>query len=125
METFDEYLAGIQDPAHRQRVQEIFSWIEQQFPELETRIGWNQPMYTHHGTFIISMSAYKLHLAIAPETVAIERFSDDIKASGYRQTKMLFRIGWEQPVDYDLLGKIIAFNIKDKSNIKTFWRKPE
>ncbi len=55
----------------------------------------------------------------------IQRFSDDIKASGYGQTKMLFRIGWEQPVDYDLLGKIIAFNIKDKSNIKTFWRKPE
>lgn len=79
-------------------------------------------MFTDHGTYIIGFSTAKKHLAVAPEEVTIAKFSDQIKNSGYSHTKGLFRIGWEQEVDYKLLEEIIKFNIEDKLDTTTFWR---
>ncbi len=123
MEVFATYLAQIDNPQQRERTEEVLSWIVKKFPNLVPKIAWNQPMFTEHGTFIIGFSVAKKHLAVAPERVAITHFSDDIGQAGYEQTKELIRIKWEQPVDYLLLEKIIEFNILDKADYSTFWRK--
>ena len=59
MELFDEYLERIGDPRHRARIQEVLAWVAETFPELTPRIAWSQPMFTHHGTFIIGFSTAK------------------------------------------------------------------
>lgn len=87
------------------------------------KIAWNQPMFTDHGTFIIGFSIAKHHLAVAPERAGIIRFSDEIVQAGYEHTKELIRIRWDGPVDYSLLEKMIEFNIMDKADCSTFWRK--
>jgi uncharacterized protein YdhG (YjbR/CyaY superfamily) len=86
-------------------------------------MAWNQPMFTDHGTFIIGFSTAKHHLAIAPEIEVIDRFSEDIAKAGYDRSKGLIRIRWDDPVDYSLLQKIIEYNISDKAECTTFWRK--
>lgn len=43
--------------------------------------------------------------------------------AGYDHTKELIRIRWESPVDFSLLEKMIEFNIMDKGDCSTFWRK--
>ena len=93
------------------------------FPQLVPKIAWNQPMFTDHGTFIIGFSAAKQHLAVAPERAGIERFSQEIKQAGYDHTKELIRIRWDGPVDYSLLERLIAFNLLEKVDCSTFWRK--
>ncbi|GIO27348.1 iron chaperone [Ornithinibacillus bavariensis] len=123
MEYFAEFLAGIDDPTHRERTEEIFTWIKDYYPNLEPEIKWNQPMFTDHGTFIIGFSASKKHLAVAPEAVTITYVEDDIKKAGFEYTKELIRFPWNQPFDYSLLEKMIEFNIWDKANCTTFWRK--
>ena len=123
METFADYLAAIANPKHRARVEEVLDWVSEQFPELAPRIAWNQPMFTHHGTFIIGFSVAKQHLAVAPERAAINLFSQDISRAGYNHSKELIRIPWDDPVDYELLEKIIDFNIADKAGLSTFWRR--
>lgn len=123
MEVFREYLARIENPEHRARVEEILEWIFVRFPQLVPRIAWNQPMFTDHGTFIIGFSTAKQHLAVAPEYEATSHFSDEIHQSGYDHTQELVRIKWDLPVDFSLLEKIIEFNIKDKAECSTFWRK--
>jgi len=80
-------------------------------------------MFTDHGTFIIGFSVSKQNLLIAPEVVGINHFSDEIVQTGYDHTKGLMRIRWDRPVDFSLLGKIIDFNILDKADCSTFWRK--
>jgi hypothetical protein len=35
----------------------------------------------------------------------------------------LFRIKWEQEIPYSLLERIIHFNIEDKKECSTSWRK--
>jgi uncharacterized protein YdhG (YjbR/CyaY superfamily) len=79
MDVFAPFLESMENPAHRARMEEVLGHIMERFPELAPRIAWNQPMFTHHDTFIIGFSAAKAHMAVAPENVAIDRFSDAIK----------------------------------------------
>ncbi|AIQ53477.1 iron chaperone [Paenibacillus sp. FSL R7-0331] len=123
MEVFAEYLDGIKNPAHRTRTEEVLSWVAGRYPELEPKIAWNQPMFTDHGTYIIGFSVSKQHMAVAPEVAGINRFSERIVQAGYDHTKQLLRIKWESPVDYSLLEEMIEFNILDKADCATFWRK--
>ncbi|WP_404458004.1 iron chaperone [Oceanobacillus kapialis] len=122
METFNEYVAQI-DPKQRERMQEVLDWVKENFPNLKPRIAWNQPMFTDHGTYIIGFSVSKKHLAVAPEAVGITQFADDIVEAGYDYTKQLMRIPWESPVDFSLLERMIKFNMADKVDCTTFWRK--
>lgn len=123
MDAFEEFLAKIDHPEHRTRTEEVLGWVAERFPGLAPKIAWNQPMYTDHGTFIIGFSVSKKHLAVAPERATMIRFADEIERSGYDHTNELIRIRWENPVDHALLERLIAFNIEDKANCSTFWRK--
>jgi len=123
MEVFDKYLAGIDNPDHRARTEEIMAWVVSKFPNLKPEFKWNTPMFSDHGTFIIGFSTAKQHLSVSPEEVSITKFADDIKQAGYSATKGLFRIPWNKPVNYELLEKMIAFNIEDKAAYTHFWRK--
>ncbi|GFP76448.1 iron chaperone [Clostridium fungisolvens] len=123
MEVFQEYLACIDNPENRARVEEILVWINKKFPSLGRRIAWGQPMFTDHGTFIIGFSVAKHHLAVSPEKACLNHFSDEILQAGYSHSKELIRIPWDSAVDFSLLDKMIEFNIADKIECSTFWRK--
>ncbi|TMW71795.1 iron chaperone [Alteribacter natronophilus] len=123
MKEFAEYLGKIDNEEHRERVEEVLAWVRGTFPGLVPEIKWNQPMFTDHGTFIIGFSTAKRHLAAAPERAGIERFAGDIEKAGYDYTKEIIRIPWDRPVDFSLLEKMIRFNIEDKADYTTLWRK--
>lgn len=123
MDVFAEYLKSIDNPDHRDITEEVLTWVTEKFPHLEPKVAWKQPMFTDHGTYIIGFSVAKHHLAVAPERVGINQFSEDIVEAGYDHTKELVRFKWNRPIDFSLLEKMIAFNIKDKAHCSTFWRK--
>ncbi|WP_449538533.1 iron chaperone [Ferdinandcohnia sp. Marseille-Q9671] len=123
MKDFAEFVAGIDDPFHRERTEEVLAWVKNKYPKLKPEIKWNQPMFTDHGTYIIGFSVSKKHLAVAPESVTITHVEDDIVKAGYDHTKEIIRIPWNTPVEYSLLEKMIEFNIEDKADCTTLWRK--
>ncbi|PIC58485.1 iron chaperone [Sporosarcina sp. P12(2017)] len=123
MMVFSKYLASIDHPDHRDRTEEVLKWVANEFPNLEPIIKWNTPMFSNDGTFIIGFSTAKHHLSVSPELAGITNFADDIAQLGYSATKGLFRIQWNEPINYELLKKIIEFNIQDKADYKSFWRK--
>ncbi|NMC57013.1 MAG: iron chaperone [Eubacteriaceae bacterium] len=123
MEIFTEYLTRIDNTQQRLRMEEVLRWVVKKFPHLKPRIAWNQPMFTDHGTFIIGFSIAKNHMAVAPEKAGINHFSDEIIRAGYNHSNELVRISWDNSVDFSLLEKMIEFNILDKAECKTFWRK--
>ena len=123
MKIFEGFLMDIEDLKQRNRIEEVLKWVNNNYPNLEAKVKWNQPMFTNHGTFIIGFSVAKNHLAVSPELVGINHFSDEIVKSGYEHSKMLIRIPWNTPVDYSLLERIIKFNVLDKADCSTFWRK--
>jgi uncharacterized protein YdhG (YjbR/CyaY superfamily) len=122
MNDFQMYLNSIDDPSKKERMESILNYIEKTFPQLIEEIKWNHPMFTDHGTFIIGLSIAKSHIAVAPEAEVIDLFEKEIEEAGYSHTKQLFRIKWTDKVDYDLLRKIVAFNIGNKKDIVKFWR---
>ncbi|WP_172193837.1 iron chaperone [Saccharibacillus qingshengii] len=123
MDVFAEYLAKVDDPLQKERLENVFAWVQEAFPNLGTKMAWNQPMFTDHDTFILAFSSAKAHMSVAPEAAAMQHFSSRIEQAGYTQTAQLFRIPWKMPVDYELLQDLIAFNIEDKADCTTFWRK--
>lgn len=122
MGAFEEYLATINNPQHRERTEEVLAWVANKFPHLNPQISWKQPMFTDHGTYIIGFSVSKQHLAVAPENAGINHFKEEIVQAGHDHTNQLVRFKWSNPVDYALLEKMIAFNIADKAGCSTFWR---
>ena len=112
MKELENYLHAIEVLEHRKKIKEIFNWIFLNFPQLDVKIKWNQPMFLDHGTFIIGFSMAKNHLSFTPEEYSINRFSEDIKNAGYEHTKGLAKIKWFDEVNYELLKKIMKFNIQ-------------
>jgi len=62
-------------------------------------------------------------LAVTPEKTGIDHWVDEIEKAGYSYTSMIVRFPWNQPIDFGLLAKMIDFNIEDKKECTTFWRK--
>jgi uncharacterized protein YdhG (YjbR/CyaY superfamily) len=120
---FADFINNIKEEEKREKLISIFEYIEKEFPNLEKRIAWNQPMYTDHGTFILSFSVAKNHISIAPEAKGMEVFKEEIAKSGYDYSVMLFRLPFSKQIDYSLIGRIIKYNIEDKKDLTTFWRK--
>lgn len=122
MKDFKEYLESIEEISYRDRMEEVLKWISETYPELETRIAWNQPMFTHHGTYIIGFSHSKNHIAMSPETKSIQEFKSAIEGMGLSHTDNIIRIKWEDPTPYELMRTLIDYNIKDKEGYTKFWR---
>lgn len=122
MKEFQAFLAGIHAPNQRDRMEDILRYIKESFPQLKGEIKWNQPMFSDHGTFILGFSVAKGHIAVAPESAVIRLFEREIEKAGYSHTKELFRIKWTDPVNFDLLHNMAAYNIADKKDMTNFWR---
>lgn len=89
IKTLDEFLATIPNDDNRARMVEVLNWVAERYPELELRIAWNQPMFTHHGTYIIGFSAASKHMAMAPERATMIRFEPVMRERGTEFDTML------------------------------------
>ena len=123
--TLDEYLETIPSDDNRARMVDVLVWVGLTYPELELRIAWNQPMFTHHGTYIIGFSAASKHMAMAPERATMIRFEPVMRERGTDFGKMFARQPWDKPFDYELLDAFIQHQLAEKHDITSFWRPKE
>jgi len=122
METFAEYLETMDNPDQKDKMEKILNWVKENYPELDTRIAWNQPMFTDHGTYIIGFSYSKNHIAMSPEVKPIKEFQSLIEETTSSHTDNIIRITWEDPIPYELIKTLIDYNIEDKAEHTNFWR---
>ncbi|WP_454929940.1 iron chaperone [Actinomyces sp.] len=123
--TLDEYLETIPNDDNRARIVEVLDWVAQHYPELKLRIAWSQPMFTHHGTYIIGFSAASKHMAMAPERATMIRFEPVMRERGTDFCTMFARQSWDKPFDYELLDAFIQHQLEEKRDITSFWRPKE
>ncbi|PRQ12590.1 hypothetical protein C1Y63_00590 [Corynebacterium sp. 13CS0277] len=123
--TLEEYMDTVADGIATERMTEVLDWVRSHYPDLELRIAWNQPMFTHHGTFIVGFSSASKHLSIAPERATMVHFQQLLDERGVDRGKMFIRQPYTTDVDYELLGQLIDFQIEDKRDCTTFWRPKE
>ena len=125
IKTLDEFLATIPDDDNRERMVDVLVWVGLTYPELKLRIAWNQPMFTHHGTYIIGFSAASKHMAMAPERATMIRFEPVMRERGTGFGKKFARQPWDKPFDYELLDAFIQLQLAEKQDITSFWRPKE
>ena len=121
IKTLDEYLETIPNDDNRARMLDVLVWVGLTYPEPELRIAWNQPMFTHHGTYIIGFSAASKHIAMAPERATMIRFEQVMRERGTNFGTMLARQPWTKPFDYELLDAFIQHQLAEKQDITSFW----
>ncbi len=56
MDLFTDFIKEIDNIGYREKMNKILLWISREFPSLEHAIKWKQPMFMHHGTYIIGFS---------------------------------------------------------------------
>lgn len=120
--TLDEYLETIPNDDNHARMVEVLNWVAERYPDLELRIAWNQPMFTHHGTYIIGFSAASKHMAMVPERATMIRFEPVMRECGTDFGTMLARQPWNKPFDYELFDAFIQDQLTEKHDITPFWR---
>ncbi len=125
IKTLDEYLATIPNDDNRARMVDVLVWVALTYPELELRIAWNQPMFTHHGTYIVGFSAASKHMAMVPERATMIRFEPVMRERGTDFCTMFARQPWNKPFDYELLDAFIQLQLAEKQDITSFWRPKE
>ncbi|MBU5278717.1 DUF1801 domain-containing protein [Ligilactobacillus animalis] len=123
MEQILEYIQRIDDPDNRLIFGDFINWLMTDFPELKPEYKWNQPMFTHHGTFIIGFSVAMKHFTVAPEMRTFEHFLPQIKDLKLKHGKKTFQLQFGQNIPYDLLRALINYTLADKQNVTSFWGK--
>ncbi|MDU5962353.1 hypothetical protein HMPREF3157_03845 [Dermabacter sp. HMSC06F07] len=122
IKSLTEFLKTVPEGPKRDRMVEVLDWVTATYPELERRIAWNTPMFTHHGTFIVGFSAAKMHMSVSPEKATMDHFEEYMEKRGTDRTAMLARQPWSKPFDYELLTEFIDYQIESKKNVTSFWR---
>ena len=120
--TLDEYLETTPNDDNRSRMVVVLNWVAERSPELQLHIAWNQPMFTHHGTYIVGFSAASKHMAMAPERTTMIRFEPVMRERGTDFGKMFARQPWDKPFDYEFLDAFIQHQLAEKQDITSFWR---
>ena len=121
IKTLDKYLETIPNDDNRARMVDVLVWAGLTYPELELHIAWNQPMFTHHETYIIGFSAASKHMAMAPERATMIRFEPVMRERGTDFGTLLARQPWNEPFDYELLDACIQHQLAEKQDIMPFW----
>lgn len=94
MTDFDKILEKITKKENQEKYFEVTQWVESTYPELTKSIKQSQPCYEKDGTFIISFTPFKQHIAVNLEKAGIEYFADKLTGTDYTMTDMTFRIKW-------------------------------
>jgi uncharacterized protein YdhG (YjbR/CyaY superfamily) len=107
--TIDEYIAGFPEDI-QEILQKIRMTIREAAPEAQESINYRMPTFTLKGN-LVHFAAFKNHIGFYPIPTGIEAFKDEL--SVYKQGKGSVQFPLDQPIPYDLIGRIVAFRVKE------------
>lgn len=123
METFDDYLATITNEEHQKITRDVLNWVRENYPDMTERIAWSSPTFVAHGTHIISFKHTKKHLAVSIEGKAVRHFAETFDKNDLNYGTMNVNFPWKTPINLSLLKDIIDYNLEDKKDLTSYWRK--
>jgi uncharacterized protein YdhG (YjbR/CyaY superfamily) len=105
----DEYIAGFPEDI-QERLQKIRMAIRDAAPGAEEAIRYQMPTFTLKGN-LVHFAAFKNHIGFYPAPRGIEAFRDELSA--YEGAKGTVRFPLDQPIPYELIGRIVTFRVQD------------
>jgi uncharacterized protein YdhG (YjbR/CyaY superfamily) len=104
----DEYIAGF--PKDVQEILEkIRLTIRKAAPDAKEAIKYQLPTFTLKGN-LVHFGAFKDHIGFYPAPRGIEEFKDEL--SVYKGAKGSVQFPLDEPIPFDLIGRIVEFRVK-------------
>jgi uncharacterized protein YdhG (YjbR/CyaY superfamily) len=103
--TIDEYIAGFA-PEIQAILQKIRQTIQQAAPDATEKISYQMPTFYLHGN-LVHFGAFKKHIGLYPAPSGMVEFDKEL--APYVKAKGSVQFPLDQPIPYDLIGKIVIF----------------
>ena len=111
-ETIDEYISKF-PPDIQAILSKLRQVIRESAPNAEEKISYQMPTFALHGN-LVHFAAFKHHIGFYPAPSGIEAFKDEL--SRYKGAKGSVQFPINEPLPYELIGKIVKFRVAE--NIK-------
>ena len=108
--TIDEYIAAF-SPEVQSILENIRLTIRKAAPGAEEKISYQIPAFTLGGRALIYFAAFKKHIGLYPPVRGDERLRKEI--SPYRGEKGNLRFPFDEPIPYDLIGRIAKVRVRE------------
>lgn len=105
----DEYIANF--PKEVQKIlKKLQATIRKAAPNAEETINYGMTTFTLQGN-LVHFAAHEQHIGFYPTPTGIEKFKQEL--SIYKGAKGSVQFPLDQPVLYNLIGKIVEFRVKE------------
>jgi uncharacterized protein YdhG (YjbR/CyaY superfamily) len=109
LSTIDEYIA--QCPVDVQPIlSRIRAIIKEAAPQAVERISYQMPTFYLRGN-LVHFAAHPHHIGFYPTPSGIETFKAEL--SGYKTSKGAVQFPLDQPIPYDLIGRIVMYRVAE------------
>lgn len=120
-ETIDEYIRQF-PPSVQEKLQKLRAVIKEAAPDSTERISYQMPTFYLHGN-LVHFAAFKQHIGFYPAPSGIERFKEEL--SRYKSSKGAVQFPIEEPLPYELIGRIVSFRAVENKEIAEEKRKKD
>lgn len=111
--TIDEYIRQF-DPEIREKLERLRAVIKEAAPDAVEKISYQMPTFYLYGN-LVHFAAFKSHIGFYPAPSGIEVFNEEI--AKYKWAKGSVQFPMEQPIPYELIGRIVRFRVAENIRI--------
>jgi uncharacterized protein YdhG (YjbR/CyaY superfamily) len=107
--TIDEYIAGFPEDVQKilTRVRAV---IHTAAPDAKEKISYQMPTFFLNGN-LVHFAAFKHHIGFYPTPSGVTEFMPELEK--YEKSKGAIQFPLDQPIPYDLIGRITSFRVKE------------
>jgi uncharacterized protein YdhG (YjbR/CyaY superfamily) len=107
--TIEEYISFF-PPEIQDILAKVRDTIRKEAPGAEETINYQMPTFRLHGN-LVHFAAHTNHIGFYPTPTGIEAFKAEL--SVYKGAKGSVQFPLDQPIPYDLIGRIVQFRVKE------------
>jgi uncharacterized protein YdhG (YjbR/CyaY superfamily) len=107
--SIDDYISGFPDDLQKV-LEKIRKTIRKAVPRAQEKISYKMPAFTLDGD-LIYFAAFKKHIGIYPPVRGDEKLNKEL--SRYRGEKGNLKFPLDEPIPYELIGRVVKFRIKE------------
>ena len=104
----DEYIAGFPKDV-QELLEKVRKTIREAAPDAEEAIKYQIPTFVLKGN-LVHFAAFKNHIGFYPAPQGMEEFKEEL--APYEGGKGTARFPLDQPIPYDLIGRIVKFRAR-------------
>ena len=110
MTVIDDYLAGVDGPAH-ERLAELVALVRETAPEASEKISYGTATWDLNGN-MVHIAGFKNHVSLFPGAVGVEAFLDEL--GGYTTSKGTIQFPLGAPLPTELIERIVTFRAEQQ-----------